>query len=492
MLKLWQPHCQYTASLLHFKSRLDSSSRIRWSALKPIRDRLRLLDLDQSGALLSGLYPPMGRPAVNQPQIIRSFILLFLLHRDGLVPLSLTRWVSLIKEDPLFSALIGCPFGTAPPLGSYYDFMNRLWAAPASDRYSRNKAFPSDKNKSRPQQPKGKGEKAPESKQGITRRIGDRFMSGKDGHLNFERFLQEFFFTVAVFPSMNCGLIPSDQLTVSGDGTAVHTHASPFGKSLPSTDKDARMKHFSDPDADWGWDSDIDKYYFGYTLYHLSCYNETIKTDLPLCLRFFSARRHDSVSFLLLHEEFRRHCGSLKVQNICLDSAHDNYHTYELMQHYGIRPFIDLNTKRGRPETLPPELAIDKDGTPLCQDGHRMVFYGYDASRHRLKWRCPAVMGKCDSCPCPCSPSPYGRVIYTKPDWDIRLYTPVTRGTDEYKNIYKMRTCTERINNRILNDYGLHRMVLHTVKRYSFMATIIGICIHLDARYKQMSLLKTA
>ena len=37
----------------------------------------------------------------------------------------------------------------------------------------------------------------------------------------------------------------------------------------------------------------------------------------------------------------------------------------------------------------------------------------------------------------------------------------------------------------ILNDYGLHRMFIHTKEHYSFMTTMIGICIHLDARYKQ-------
>ena len=443
MLKQWQSHQQYLNSLHRFKTRLDSSGRIRWRSLKPIRDRLISLNLDSAGAFLSKLYPPIGRPAIHQAQIIRSFVLFFLLCHDGLVPLSLTRWVEIIKEDELYSTLIGCSLGSSPPLGSYYDFMDRLWAAPQSDRYKRNKTFPSNKNKSKPKKPKGKGEKASERKQGITKRIGKRLMDGKDGHLNFERFLQEFFFIVAVYPSMKCGLIPDAPLTISGDGTAVHTHASPYGKAV-SSQPDTSRKHFSDLDADWGWDSDIDKYYYGYTLYHLSFYNETIKTDLPLCLRFLNARRHDSVSFLLLHEEFR-----------------------------------------GRPETFPAELKIARDGTPICQAGHKMVFYGYDSCRHRTKWRCPSIMGKCDSCPIPCSPSAYGRVIYTKPDWDIRLYTPVARGTEEYQQIYKKRTCTERINNRILNDYGLHRMVLHTVKRYSFITTIIALCIHLDARYKQ-------
>ncbi len=71
-------------------------------------------------------------------------------------------------------------------------------------------------------------------------------------------------------------------------------------------------------------------------------------------------------------------------------------------------------------------------------------------------------------------------------------FTPKSpRGTDAYKKIYNQRTATERINNRILNDYGLHRMFIHTKKHYSFMTTMIGICLHLDARYKQR-LLKVA
>ena len=58
-------------------------------------------------------------------------------------------------------------------------------------------------------------------------------------------------------------------------------------------------------------------------------------------------------------------------------------------------------------------------------------------------------------------------------------------GLKAYKKIYNQRTATERINNRILNDYKLHRMMIHTRKHYSFFTTMIGICIHLDARYKQ-------
>ena len=170
---------------------------------------------------------------------------------------------------------------------------------------------------------------------------------------------------------------------------------------------------------------------------------------------------------------------------MCLDSAMDNYPTYRLLKNGNIRAFIDLNDKCGRPKTIPDTITIDKDGTPLCQEKLRMRPNGYDKSTGYLMWRCPYGKEHCSKCKNSCTDSKYGRVVKTRPEWDIRLYTDVPRGTDAYKKIYKQRTATERINNRILNDYGLHRMFIHTKEHYSFMTTMIGICIHLDGRYKQ-------
>ena len=65
---------------------------------------------------------------------------------------------------------------------------------------------------------------------------------------------------------------------------------------------------------------------------------------------------------------------------------------------------------------------------------------------------------------------------------------PVPRGTTEYKKIYNNRTGSERVNNRILNDYHLHDMRIHGKKRYSFFAIIAGINIHLDARLKKQKM----
>jgi len=123
-----------------------------------------------------------------------------------------------------------------------------------------------------------------------------------------------------------------------------------------------------------------------------------------------------------------------------------------------------------------------------------MVYCGNDYTRSRIKWRCPVACGKENSCSYKdsCSTSTYGRCIYTKPDWDIRLYPPVVRGTKEFQKVYNNRTGSERVNNRILNDYHLHSMRIHGKKRFSFFTMIAGINIHLDARVKVLNTVNIA
>ena len=47
---------------------------------------------------------------------------------------------------------------------------------------------------------------------------------------------------------------------------------------------------------------------------------------------------------------------------------------YELCKEWGINPFIDLNSNRGHPESIPKRLTVDGDGTPLCAADFRMVY----------------------------------------------------------------------------------------------------------------------
>lgn len=61
-----------------------------------------LLDLDPVIEYLSAFYPKTGRPAKNQVQVIRSFILMVMLG----IP-SLTSWGQKLTADSLLASLIG-------------------------------------------------------------------------------------------------------------------------------------------------------------------------------------------------------------------------------------------------------------------------------------------------------------------------------------------------------------------------------------------------
>lgn len=490
MLKWWPTHAEYQLFLSVAVTTLNESQLKRFYSYSDSLDKLTSMNLDPVGGHLLPYYSDTGRPALNQPQILRSFILMM---DQGIT--SLTAWVKTLETDDLLAFMIGCHPDSLPPLGSYYDFIDRLWLRnPEFEKSGRKDVFPCDKNK-KPSAKPGKDKKLPNRHSGITKKIADHALTGEDFPFHYEKLLQELFSLAAIVPSMELGLIPPEGVTVSGDGTCVHTHSNPYGHKVCDCSNEGASccscdRHFSDPDAAWGWDSGLKAYYFGFTLYVLSFHNEVYHTDIPLHLRFFDARRHDSVGGLVSLAEFKNLNPDFPIRNLCLDSAHDNYPTYNLCKEWNMIPFIDLNSNRGRPASIPDRITIDTDGTPLCQAGFRMVYWGYCKGRSRCKWRCPVACGKEESCSCKddCSPSPYGRCIYTKPDWDVRLYPPIARGTEEYKKTYNNRSGSERVNDRILNNYHLHAMKIHSKKRYSFFAMIAGINIHLDARLKKQKM----
>ena len=386
MLLNWQSHQEYCHFLHEAKVHFDHSQRSRLTGeFAAAREKLRLLNLDPVMKLLQPCYPPLGRPAINQTQILRSLILM--LHQ-GYV--SIAAWVEKLKSDSLPAFLIGCTPHSLPPLGSYYDFIDRLWLQDKQFYKSgRKECFPADKNR-KPAMKPGKGKKLPNRHPEITKIMANAAVSRDTFPFYYEKLLHEAFRVAAILPSIRRGLINKGGITLSGDGTCVHTHASPYGHNVCSCpahkEKSCNCpRHFSDPDAHWGWDSDLGTYYFGYTLYMLSYHDSRLSVDLPLHIRLPDARRHDSVSGIVTLKEFRVLNPDITVQNLCFDSANDNYPTYNLCKTWGIRPFIDLNANRGMPKSIPDEIKVDKDGTPVCQAGYRMVYWGYCSGRSRCK-----------------------------------------------------------------------------------------------------------
>lgn len=102
-----------------------------------------------------------------------------------------------------------------PPLGSYYNFINRLWLCnPALDREDRKRKIQFNKKPLKTKAP-GKNKKLPNRRPGITKITADFFRSGRSFDNRVERLLQEIFALIAVKPSSELGLISKDNRVYS-------------------------------------------------------------------------------------------------------------------------------------------------------------------------------------------------------------------------------------------------------------------------------------
>jgi hypothetical protein len=108
---------------------------------------------------------------------------------------------------------------------------------------------------------------------------------------------------------------------------------------------------------------------------------------------------------------------------------------------------------------------FDKYGTPLCPvDRTPFTFLGIcrGANRsQRYKYVCHksaptrGSSKRVCSCETPCTDSSYGRVVYTYPDKDLRLYPGIPRGTEHWDNLYRHRVLIERTINILKDPFGV-------------------------------------
>ena len=481
MLGNWTTQQQYVYNTL---GRLRDLAQTRPDQIREYWDaisKMIIFDLDPLKEIIAPLYPAIGKEAKNQMEIFRSLVLMKHVGEP------LNNWAEKLANNPVLRTIAGFTEDNMPGTSSYYDFINRV--VPLDERPATRSFEPKPKKKL------GKNEKLPPKNPNITGILAGSILEDEGRFLRrlsrrADRFLQKIFAGVSVNASIEMGLIAQD-IDISGDGTCIETGASHYGRKTCKCAENGIYKcdcprRFSDPNATWGWDSHNERYFYGYTGYFISTYNRALRTDLPLYLRFVEARRHDSVSAIVSLAEFRELYPNLRVNTFISDSASDNYATYELLNHWDINAVIALNNTNKGNFKHQPALEIDDKGCPTCPGGRKMVFNGFCKDRCRLKWRCPRVAKgetPCDACDS-CSPSAYGRVIYTKPDWDLRLFTRIPRGSDTWKEKMKQRTAAERVNNRILNDYAIEDDATRGKKRIAFFTTIAAINVHLDAQLK--------
>ena len=146
--ELWQSHDEYRTIVNSLGRRLSRNNpRYQFDAYSKERQKLLSLNLDPLSDYLTPFYSAEGRPAIHQAQILRSLILFTLLFNRTDAKTSLTAWVRDVLPNSISLACL-CGFSSVedlPPLGSYYDLMNRLWLNPR-EQYSRSALLPAGKN----------------------------------------------------------------------------------------------------------------------------------------------------------------------------------------------------------------------------------------------------------------------------------------------------------------------------------------------------------
>lgn len=284
----------------------DMLSPSTWDTI----ERFYRKDLSRIDGLTQDRYSVFG-PAPRLPScMVRSLIVA--LEFDIA---SYSTLADALKITPLYAILSGfSPRGT-PGVGTFYDFIDRLWL---SDSASFNEHVHLPKKKV--EKPSRKGDKAASiEKVTVDDLIGEFSSHSPQTDTPFS-LIFDIFKELFLDESVERGLIDPSALSVAGDGTPVRTACMERRKRICECDgKRDCPRHYSQPDCDYGWDSHRKCFYFGYDLYLFTypCGD----SDLPIFPALFPASKRDSLAFVHTWFASRSFLPEFHVSKLFLDSA---------------------------------------------------------------------------------------------------------------------------------------------------------------------------
>lgn len=205
-------------------------------------------------------------------------------------------------------------------------------------------------------------------------------------------------------------------------------------------------------------------------------------SDLPVFPLLERASRHDILSFLHSFFTMKAYLPEFRIEKLLWDSAHDTYAVYEYCRWETITPFIDLKPGHTGHFTYKDDFTIDQDGVPIRKMDLRMHKDGYEAAKHRAKYRRPKANRKqCCFCEHPCSPAKYGRTVHIFTADNPRLFNIPPRDSNAWKKEYDRITSVEHSNKREKEDYKLEDGRHRSTKMWYCHLYGILMIQHLDA-----------
>jgi hypothetical protein len=468
-----------------------------------VKQELLLLDLAALRPLLAHLYSgTLGATAIPPEDLFRSLLAMILCG-----VFSVDAWVDMMGCQPFYAVISGFAPTNVPAVGTFYLFMDRLLGL--VDDPPKHLRRPRPKKRDTASQSKDKNRDTAKHqdiinrlvsriiKQGrVLKRTDWRFSPEQARYRRYEAVLKAIFYSLFVPKSVALGLIDLANLYVTGDSTKLSTYANPHGKRLCKCPKDKPCtckRRYQGLLARWGWDSYRGCFVYGHSLYELCAYSLDHTVQLPLVLSLFDANRHDSVLNVAALDEG---VGSLQlpIKVGTFDKAGDALGFYRLgYEHWQISLVIPLN-ERSTGHCTYPQATIDDNGVPHCQAGLAMYCWGHCPDRKRLKWRCPLKatkgqkgtkggvgVGKSCEHSASCSPSAYGRVVYTYPKSNYRLFTPIVRGSATWQEHYDHHSASERSHKRKKWDYNLGATRTAGRERIYLRVMLMAMAQHVQA-----------
>lgn len=470
------------------------------------------LNLEPGRSALESLYSPnpRGREPYDPVCMLRSLLLMTLLKQD-----SITLWAKELKAKPRLAVMAGFATNSregvkTPSAGAFYLFIDRLedgeYRKPCEHyvKPSKLRKIKQLRNlKSEKEQRKKDKETNADEYDSVTKKLKDDLRKNEDQPRpdDLMKRLEDILVQCAIIPSAEKGLLgDTKSLTVSGDGSAIPTGASPHGKPSCDCRKNGIYdcdcaRYYSDPTADWGYDSYRECYYFGHTFYQHVV--STSGHDLPLHVSISRASETDftlsMTSIDRLRKALREHGLEWNMSNAVYDAGHDAVGIYEYLMDSRIKPVIALNPRSDKhPAPTGSAERVNENGVPICPGGMLMRRHGYSSVKHRIYYNCPVKrpngkrkwIAHTDQCPngILCSrDTRMGPVVYVKADDDPRLYPPIPRGSPGYKKLMNLRSGCERSNSMKKEVYGLGKRPCRSATHFLVRLYLVSIIEHAKA-----------
>lgn len=207
--------------------------------------------------------------------------------------------------------------------------------------------------------------------------------------------------------------------------------------------------------------------WFGYKLHLLV----DVRHEVALAYHITAPNCGDGERVPALLEQACANLPEHRIQTLAYDKAADDAAVHECLHEYQIKPLIQMRAlwkeepeRRLEGARLPLNVVHDEAGTLFCYDTtgqvpvrHPMSYYGYEADRGTLKYRCPARHEGWD-CPsdAQCNADKKAGLSVRIPcKLDLRRFPPIPRATKTFERMYKGRTAVERVNGRLKIFWGV-------------------------------------